>query len=282
MAKFKKIIISLLIISIFCAILPACSTKYNYEEVKQEFSQYEADLNTAIVLDSRNIYFNDRVVELHKLVPEDSYSHFQLIDNEIYISAKEKVNWNTVNLTVYKCDIYGNNLERIFIKENLTKPVKDIFNGETFYFQYKADGDKVIDSYDLITGKYVNVTRGGDCNIDNYKQNIENKYIRELNRNSGEFTITDAKTLETFSGGEEYLKQTPYYNSLNKYPYKLDSIVENEERLYFVYRLRIEEFFDLSPDYTFAVFEFDFTNKQLEYKLITQMYDIEYYSIICV
>lgn len=105
MTRLKKVVLSFIIISIFCAILPACGTKYNFEEVKQEFSQYEADKNIFIVLDARNIYFYDRVVELHKLVPEDSYSHFQLIDNEIYISAKEKVNWNTVKLTVYKCDI---------------------------------------------------------------------------------------------------------------------------------------------------------------------------------
>ena len=201
----------------------------------------------------------------------------------IYFSAKKSGWWSfSADLLVYKYNLTEYNVVCLFKKENLKTPLKQIFNGETLYFQYKIKGssDKIIDSYNVIAEEYKNIARGKNWDISNYKEVVEEKYSYILNDKNNEFTIKEIESSEIFVGDEEYLKQTPYYDSLNKYSYEIDHIKENKGRIYIVYRLCIEGFFHINTKYTFVIFEFDFINKTLLYKSIVQMPDIEMYTII--
>lgn len=285
MVKIKKTAIfsMVVILCLCCNLLTSCSDKYSFEEVRQEFSRYEADLNVGVVLDSRNLYFYDRSIELEEMIPEGDVTNFQFIGDNIYFTATKSGWWSfSADLLVYKYNLTENNVVCLFKKENLKTPLKQLFNGETLYFQYKIKGssDKIIDSYHVITEEYKNIACGKDCNINNYKEVVEEKYSYTLNDKNNEFSIKEIESSEIFVGDEEYLKRTPYYDSLNKYSHELDHIRENKGRIYIVYRLFIEGSFSINTKYTFVIFEFDFINKTLLYKSIVQMPDIEMYTII--
>ncbi len=288
MVKIKRVIIlSVIVITILCGnIFAACSNSVvcSFEEVKQEFSQYEADLNTAVLLDFSNLYFYDRTIRLEEMVPEEIFHNFQIINDNIYFTVGDSIGWNNAKYVLYKCDLYGNNLEWLFKKENI-KSVKDTFNGNVLYVQYEKKGtsEKIIDSYNLFTGEYANVAHGEDCDINNYKEVESDNYSCEFeNKNhKGNFTIIDNKTSETFVVDDEYIMQTPYYQSLSKYPYRLGVINEYKRKLYITYILEVvDDASDPFPDYTVVAFEFDFETKELKYKTIVQMYDIEVYLVI--
>ncbi len=282
----KVLILSIIVITILCGNIFAscCSLEvHRFEDVKQEFSQYEADLNTAVLYGFTNLFFYDRTIRLEEMVPEEEISNFQIINNNIYFTAKEFTGRRTARFVLYRCDLNGNNLVWLFKKEKVIR-VRDTFNGDTLYIQqYNSSLEKIIESYNLLTGEFANVARGEDCDINNYKVAKTKKYTCEYkNKNDkNSLTIIDNETLEAFAYDEDYLKQTQYYKSFSKYPYRLGVVNEYKGKLYITYILDIvEDTSELFPDCLVVVFEFDFKNKELIYKTIVQIDDIENYCAI--
>lgn len=282
--KVVKKVFAAIVAAMFCCLFStSCGEKYTFEEVKREFSRYTADLGIAMVLDNESVYFYDRTICFRDLLPKDSYTGFQFFNGNFYLLACVETDvFGPYDLNIYRCDTNGVCSESLLEIPEIKRPVKYTRAGNTLYLQYQKDGltGKTIDSYDLMTGKYENIARGQEVDLAGYGENIPQKYTVRLNRKHSEFLITENSTGETFSGDKNFIDQTPYCESLDKYPCYLDSVKESRGKLYFIYRLEIESFFDVSAEYTFAVFEFDFKSKNLEYKSLVRMPDVETYEIL--
>lgn len=278
----KKSILSFIgvILGLSCLTLGGCAEKYDFEEVRAEFSQYPSDPNVTVVLDDNTVYFYDHEVHLYDLVPKTSVFRWYISREYIFFSdvdySDERNNSHVGNLVLYRCDLYGNDLQRLYEK-NEVRVEWFLRNNHVFYFSYSLNDVKYIDSYDVLTGETKNVFEGKDCDIKDYQENQERKYTVDCT--NGKASIVEKASSETFVVDENYLKTTPYYESIGKFPYDLEQVHETKGRLFLFYRLQIEGFFEVLPDYTYAIFEFSYETKEMIYKLLIQANDVAAFEV---
>lgn len=286
--KVRKMSIALTV-SLLCCILPiSCSgVKIKFEEIKEKFSIYEADVNVGVLLDDESLYFYDKTLKFREIIPKDTQSiskiALQFIGTDVYIAACEEYDWWGFNFgfLVYKYDLIEDKITSVLTKENV-KNLKYLFNEETIYFEYTTGAaEKTLDSYNVITGEYKNISSDKSCSIEQYQPGTEKqRYTYTIsNKKKNEFSITDTDTSRTFCCDASYFKQTQYYNLLEQYPFELNTISEYKGISYVTYLAQIGSGFG-EQDYVCVVFEADLTNNTLIYKSIVGMYDLEWYSVV--
>lgn len=275
----KKLNLSFIIaiLGICCFALSGCSKRCDVEEVRAEFAQYPTSSDVAIVYNDTIIYFNDHFVDFNNLIEYRS-SKWHISHEYIYFSTGYSNNKKSdyINLLLYKCDLYGNNLQIIYEKNNVKSNwVLKNYNDSIFYFAYSINNTKYVDSYDVSTETLESTIVNKNCKREDYVKNKETKYDYDINHKKDKISIIKKDSSETFVVDNNYLKTTPYYESINKFPYKLEFMRETEDRLFLFYRFVTEGFFEINATYTFAIFEFFYDTKEMSYKYLIQAADIE-------
>lgn len=277
----KSILIGIgAIVGLSCLAFAGCAEKYNFEEVRAEFSQYPSDPDIAVVLDGDTVYFNDHTVHLRDLVSDDvTVRELYISQEDIFFCGASFDSSHIGSIALYQCDWYGNDMQLLYEKGEMGS-IDTLRNKNVFYFQYVIDGVKYIDCYDIFTGESKNIGEGQDCNIEDYAQTFDSDYVIEHKNGA----IGIGKKSSPRNGmvvlDEDYLKTTPYYASICKYPYNLEHVKESDGKLYALYRLKIEDFFDVTPKYTYAVFEVAYETGNMTYKLLVQLDDVEVYDVV--
>lgn len=269
------------IVGLGCFIFSGCAEKYNFEDVRAEFSQYQPDPNLAVILDGDIVYFYDHEIHLRDLVTGDiTVRDLYVSQKDIFFSAShfERKDHSYIgSVALYQCDLYGNDIQKLYEKGEI-ESLDTLRNKDVFYFQYVIDDVMYIDSYDIFTGESKNMDKGKECNVSDYSETFESDYVIE--QKNGEASISERSSSTTVVLDDDYLKTTPYYGSICKYPYNLEHVRENDGKLYAFYRLKIENFFDVTPKYTYAVFEFAYGTKEMTYKMLVQFDDVEVYEVV--
>ncbi len=283
--KLKSFIMTILgiyyitILVICCLGLRGCSKRCDVEEVRAEFNQYQIDSDIAIVYNDAIIYFNDHSVRFSNLTKHyDDYGPYlwHISQEYIYFADiyKNDNNKNNSNIVLYQCNLYGENLQIVYEKSNVKSGwwLKNR-DDSIFYFTYTINNITYIDSYDASTETLESIVANDKCKREDYVKGKEREY--DINRKRDKASITKKNSSETFVVDNNYLKTTPYYESINRFPYELEHVIETKGRIFFFYRFVTEGFFEINASYTFVIFEFFYETKEMSYKYLIQADDIE-------
>lgn len=269
--------ICLLFLTILTLLLTFCRQDTT-QLAKDEFSKYYNGKDEVVLNIEDNLYFENHILEHESLNPKNSYGSIVFHENLIYYasinSLKKKYRNEFINF--YTCDCYGENTNIIYSKEintnsNITlKTYKD-----NFYIKYKKDKLVYIDKYTISTGIYENIASGKDCNLFDYVPKEEqSRYSIEVIENispqeHGKFIVTDLEKGLSNIIDDEYLRNTIYIESMEKFNYSPKRVDISNGHILLTYGIGAGD----GWNYPHLVFEYDFDSNKLEYKLLAFPFD---------
>lgn len=276
-------IITMLVVSML--LLGSCSN--NIQDRKDEFSQYAEENEIALVYEDRILYFDSHSVELEALTGkgEEANGGVFIEDEKIYFTTTVENGWFYYGLKVYECDLYGNDLKLLFQKDDYKTYCRTCIVGKSVYISYNlknafSKSSEMIDMYDIETGEYKNIDSGEECSLSNYLP---------IKTSSYEFNIVDHSSADYFeiqnmNNGEkkivdnEFMKNTIYFDSLQKFGYNAMRADVVDGHIYLTYSIGVDGFVKVS--YPHLVFEYDFENDSLQYKMLAFLPDSYHVEVL--
>ena len=274
----KKIFISFFLIVI--TLLNSCGEDTT-QEAKDEFSKYFNEKNEVVLNIGGYLYFENFTINLSDLVKDNEFNNGLIVykDKLFFSTSKENSKFN-FTLNIYESNLQGTNIKTIYTKDGFnTHPWSYAYDG-VFYVEHYSNNtfdleSKLIDKYTISTKTYENIDSGKNCNLSDYfvkEQN--NEYTIEMKENlsptkHGKFTVTKNDTGEVRIIDDEYLKNTIYIDSMNIYNYEPERFDISKGHILLTYSIAAGDGWNSSH----LVFEYDFNNNLLEYKLLVFPYD---------
>ena len=244
---------------------------------KEEFSQYYNGKNEVVLNIEDNLYFENYIITNTSFSPECLYGSIIFHNNNIYYLSFESSKMGLKNdaILIYSCDLFGENIKEIYTKElNIYSKVKIKTNKDTFYLQYTKEDKVFIDKYTISSGIYENIDSGEDCSLSNYIQEEQSIYDIEVIEDispveHGKFIITDPNTGIVNTIDDEYLKNTIYIKSMQKFNYSPKRVDISNGHILLTYSIGAGD----GWNYPYLIFEYDFNLNSLEYKMLAFTYD---------
>ena len=273
-----------LIISCTLLLLSGCSNKEMIESVKEDFSIfYEEKNNNILEFDETSVYYGGKALNLNELGKKEYWNMDYIIHkNYFYFTTTKRIGYHNYTLNVYKSYYNFESTELIFSKDNLLENPRTYGINDMFYIEIRHIllPEVNIDRYDIKNNIYENIEAGKnkDINIDKYIVNESNDYENEFrvkinnysnSTNKGNFEIDDLSNGGSITIDEDYLKNTIFYDFLEKYHFRTRKfyIVENAILLTFtVYTSNRLFRSEIQP---YVIFEYDYQNDKLEYKTLS-------------
>ena len=268
----KKILCLILLLSI-C--LCSCSDQQEQErfaDMKADFSKFNALKDVALVVGNDMIYFHDYEVDLEELIKDDSQIYRvrgTVIGNDnMYLLVSKKANgeWS---FSICQCDLNGNNLQILHEQKNLDcEIISAAVTEKLIYVKYKSQKTTFVDCFNYYTKEYLSLDNGKDLQIEDYLERTPRPY--SVKRTKDQFVISD-NTGEIAIIDEAFLKNTEYYDLMQKYeflPFRY-SLAYNKITL--VYRVKAVSF--LPTGYPMLVFEYDVNSGDLVYLAVMNPFD---------
>lgn len=274
-SKLKKI--CLLFLTILTLLLTSCRQDTT-QLAKDEFSKYYNGKDEVVLNIEDNLYFETHTLKKENLEHTHLYGSILIYEKSIYYLSLESSNVGFKNdfINVYSCDFYGNNTEKVYTKElNIYSRVDIEIYKESFYIEYKKDELIYIDKYTISTGIYENIARGKDCDLSSYiPKEEQSRYSIEVIENispqkHGKFIVTDLETGLSNIIDDEYLKDTIYIESMEKFNYSPKRVDISNGHILLTYGIGAGD----GWNYPHLVFEYDFDSNTLEYKLLAFPFD---------
>ena len=274
-SKLKKI--CLLFLTILTLLLTSCRQDTT-QLAKDEFSKYYNGKDEVVLNIEDNLYFETHTLKKENLEHTHLYGSILIYEKSIYYLSLESSNVGFKNdfINVYSCDFYGNNTEKVYTKElNIYSRVDIEIYKESFYIEYKKDELIYIDKYTISTGIYENIASGKDCSLSDYMPKEEqSRYSIEVIENispqkHGKFIVTDLETGLSNIIDDEYLKDTIYIESMEKFNYSPKRVDISNGHILLTYGIGAGD----GWNYPHLVFEYDFDSNTLEYKLLAFPFD---------
>lgn len=278
----KKLIMSL---SLFMALLMLFScregtTAHMYEDIKNDFAQYEGSNDAALVLYNSRLYFYDHTLDLETLFPADEDFTFQyatMMNDMVYFVVSLKEETKAIFTTIlYQCDFYGNDLKMLYKKENLDHVTFVDFYSGIFYFKHSESQMQTIETYNCLDGTLKNLGSFKDVDLDEYVKPLELYKWEKIE--DQHFVITQKETGKQRIIDESTFKNSEFYPLLEKYNYGKLRISTHKEKILVAQRLYIEDFFEIPTGYPFVIFEYDFETEELKFLSTVYSSDWESYT----
>lgn len=245
---------------------------------KDEFSKYYNGKDEVVLNIDDNLYFENHILERESLNPKNSSDSIVIYEESIYYLSFEtsKIGFKSDSINVYSCDFFGNNTERVYSKDlNIYSKVDTAIYKDNFYIKYKKDKLVYIDKYIISTGIYENIASGKNCNLFDYVPKEEqSRYSIEVIENispqeHGKFIVTDLETGVVKTIDDDYLKETIYIKSMEKFNYGPKRVDISNGHILLTYGIGAGD----GWNFPHLVFEYDFDSNKLEYKLLVFPYD---------
>ena len=132
-----------------------------------------------------------------------------------------------------------------------------------------------VDKYTISTGIYENISSGKDCSLSDYMPKEEqSRYSIEVIENispqeHGKFIVTDLEKGLSNIIDDEYLRNTIYIDSMEKFNYSPKRVDISNGHILLTYGIGAGD----GWNYPHLVFEYDFDSNKLEYKLLAFPFD---------
>ena len=271
----KKIFV--LLLTILTLLLTSCGEDTT-QLAKDEFSKYYNGKDEVVLNIEDNLYFETHTLKKENLEHTHLYGSILIYEKSIYYLSLESSNVGFKNdfIIVYSCDFYGNNTEKVYSRElNIYSSLDREIYKDNFYIEYKKDELIYIDKYTISTGIYENIASGKDCSLSDYMPKEEqSRYSIEVIENispqkHGKFIVTDLETGLSNIIDDEYLKDTIYIESMEKFNYSPKRVDISNGHILLTYGIGAGD----GWNYPHLVFEYDFDSNKLEYKLLAFPFD---------
>ena len=242
---------------------------------KDEFSKYFSGKDEVVLINEDNLYFENYIVNEESFNPWCYYDTIIFYEDLIYYISISSPNKNLKYLNIYSCDYYGHNANVIYSREinakiNEIKKYKD-----SYFIEYKKEKLVYIEKYTISTGIYETVAIGKDCSLSDYVPKKEQSgYTVEVIENispqeHGKFIVTDIETGAFNVIDDEYLKNTIYIESMEKFNYGPERVDISNGHILLTYGIGAGD----GWNFPYLVFEYDFDTNTIEYKLLAFPYD---------
>ena len=266
---------SIFVLLCLITVLSFCACGINNSEVKDKFSKYTPDNNVVVVLDSSEFYFADHTLNLRDLVrderPNNGYTFW---DGKLYFSTSKQNTLNDFSFLVYACDLYGNNQKLIFEKQGYKTKPWATGNGGVLYLEYYDthvldETARKIDSYNIFTGEYENVSTGKNASLSHYKNDKDGKY--SFGVDSDILTITDSQKNIVYRIDSEMMNSSNFGEALTDLDYTFyGADVINNDQIYLIYRIKSDD-----NAYPYFVCEYIPYNNEIVFKSSVFVNDVE-------
>lgn len=273
----KKIILFVLIVFIFFS--TSCS-KDTTQEAKNEFTKYYNGNNEVVLIFNDTLYFEQYEINLNNLIENEEFNNGLIINDSYFYftTSKQNSSFNYI-FNIYKYDILNKDIKLIFSKSDFKTHPWAYANNNEIYVEYFTDNSlnlksKKIDKYTILSNVYENIGNGKDCNLSDYIQEEISQYNIEVTRKKspkehGEFIVTDSKTGIKKIIDDEYLKNTIYIESMNKYNYEPLRYDISKGHILLTYEIGAGD----GWNHPHLVFEYNYETNTLEYKMLVFPYD---------
>ena len=277
-SKLKKI--CLLFLTILTLLLTSCRQDTT-QLAKDEFSKYYNGKDEVVLNIEDNLYFENYALDLNGLVKGNEYNNGLIINqrNFFFSTSKENSMFN-FTLNIYESNLQGTDIKLVYSKDGFKTHPWAYAIDDVFYIEYYSNNaldleSKLIDSYTISTGIYENISSGKDCSLSDYAQKEEqSRYSIEVIENTspqehGKFIVTDLEKGLSNIIDDEYLRNTIYIESMEKFNYSPKRVDISNGHILLTYGIGAGD----GLNYPHLVFEYDFLSNKLEYKLLAFSFD---------
>ena len=272
--------ICLLFLTILTLLLTSCRQDTT-QLAKDEFSKYYNGKDEVVLNIEDNLYFENYALDLNGLVKGNEHNNGLIINqrNFFFSTSKENSMFN-FTLNIYESNLQGTDIKLVYSKDGFKTHPWAYAIDDVFYIEHYSNNaldleSKLIDSYTISTGIYENISSGKDCSLSDYKQKEEqSRYSIEVIENislqeHGKFIVTDLETGLSNIIDDEYLRDTIYIESMEKFNYSPKRVDISNGHILLTYGIGAGD----GWNFPHLVFEYDFDSNKLEYKLLAFPFD---------
>lgn len=272
--------ICLLFLTILTLFLTSCRQDTT-QLAKDEFSKYYNWKDEVVLNIEDNLYFENYELDLNGLVKGNEHNNgFIINQSNFFFSASKENSMFNFTLNIYESNLQGTDIKLVYSKDGFkTHPwayaIDDVFYIEHYSNNVLDFESKLIDSYTISTGIYENIASGKDCSLSDYMPKEEqSRYSIEVIENispqeHGKFIVTDLEKGLSNIIDDEYLRNTIYIESMEKFNYSPKRVDISNGHILLTYGIGAGD----GWNYPHLVFEYDFDSNKLEYKLLAFPYD---------
>lgn len=272
--------ICLLFLTILTLFLTSCRQDTT-QLAKDEFSKYYNGKDEVVLNIEDNLYFENYELDLNGLVKGNEHNNgFIINQSNFFFSASKENSMFNFTLNIYESNLQGTDIKLVYSKDGFkTHPwayaIDDVFYIEHYSNNVLDFESKLIDSYTISTGIYENIASGKDCSLSDYMPKEEqSRYSIEVIENispqeHGKFIVTDLEKGLSNIIDDEYLRNTIYIESMEKFNYSPKRVDISNGHILLTYGIGAGD----GWNYPHLVFEYDFDSNKLEYKLLAFPYD---------
>lgn len=277
-SKLKKI--CLLFLTILTLLLTSCRQDTT-QLAKDVFSKYYNGKDEVVLNIEDNLYFENYALDLNGLVKGNEHNNGLIINqrNLFFSTSKENSMFN-FTLNIYESNLQGTDIKLVYSKDGFKTHPWAYAIDDVFYIEHYSNNaldleSKLIDSYTISTGIYENISSGKDCSLSDYAQKEEqSRYSIEVIENitpqeHGKFIVTDLEKGLSNIIDDEYLRNTIYIESMEKFNYSPKRVDISNGHILLTYGIGAGD----GWNYPYLVFEYDFDSNKLEYKLLAFPFD---------
>lgn len=272
--------IYLLFLTILTLFLTSCGQDTT-QLAKDEFSKYYNGKDEVVLNIEDNLYFENYTLDLNGLVKDNEHNNGLIINqSKFFFSASKENSMFNFTLNIYESNLQGTDIKLLYSKDGFKTHPWAYAIDDVFYIEHYSNNaldfeSKLIDSYTISTGIYENIASGKDCSLSDYiPKEEQSRYNIEVIENispqeHGKFIITDLETGLFNTIDDEYLKNTIYIDSMEKFNYSPKRVDISNGHILLTYEIGAGD----GWNYPNLVFEYDFDSNKLEYKLLAFPFD---------
>jgi len=248
---------------------------------KDEFSKYYNGKDEVVLIIDDNIYFENYTVDLNDLVKDNEHNNGLIIKQDRFFFSTSKENsMSNFTLNIYESNLQGTDIKMLYSKNGFKTHPWAYAIDDVFYIEHYSNNtldfeSKLIDRYEISTGIYENIASGKNCNLFDYVPKEEqSRYSIEVIENispqeHGKFIVTDLETGVVKTIDDDYLKETIYIKSMEKFNYGPKRVDISNGHILLTYGIGAGD----GWNFPHLVFEYDFDSNKLEYKMLVFPYD---------
>ena len=272
--------IYLLFLTILTLLLTSCRQDTT-QLAKDEFSKYYNGKDEVVLNIEDNLYFENYTLDLNGLVEGNEHNNGLIINqrNFFFSTSKENSMFN-FTLNIYESNLQGTDIKLVYSKDGFKTHPWAYAIDDVFYIEHYSNNvldleSKLIDSYTISTGIYENIASGKDCSLSDYMPKEEqSRYSIEVIKNispqeHGKFIVTDLEKGLSNIIDDEYLRNTIYIESMEKFNYSPKRVDISNGHILLTYGIGAGD----GWNFPHLVFEYDFDSNTLEYKLLAFPFD---------